>query len=525
MSKKKKVFIAVGVIAVAAVGLFALTAGSKGTAAASVQYTTIGKTSVSSIISASGAIQSTDSVSVYSDLNYAIKKVNVKVGDHVEAGQALCTIDSQDLEDSIAQKLATMQTSSAQSAQKIKSSQKKYSETKSNLSGGFNTQVNDAADKVVTAQRNLETAQQKLSDAKKHLDTNTNAELISARSKVESAKVSLEYATKVYNDFKKENKDDLDIDSIKADLHGKYKNMQDAQIAYDSAVKALTALNTTTDENIVELEKAVTTAQSNYDSAVKLQKAILTSANQDLRAAADGITSDKLAADMTPQQKELASLQTKLAKCTVTAPNSGTVTAVYAKENAPAGGLMFVLEDTGALKMKIRIKESDIASVKPGMKAVVKADAISDKEFDGYLEKISPTSLKGKDGETVSSSNAEFEADVIVTSKDSGLLIGMNGSADIIIQQKNDVYSVPFDAVTTDAQGKDIIYAAEQQKDGSFKATAVPVTMGIETDSSVEVSGSGIKDGMKIIADGKAVQPGATVTLETASSSAASKTE
>jgi multidrug efflux pump subunit AcrA (membrane-fusion protein) len=182
---------------------------------------------------------------------------------------------------------------------------------------------------------------------------------------------------------------------------------------------------------------------------------------------------------------------------------------------------MFVLEDTGALKMKVRIKESDVASVKPGMKAVIKADAIAGKEFSGYLDKISPTSLKDKEGQTVSSSNAEFEADVVVTSKDSGLLIGMNGSADIILEQKSNVYTVPFDAVTTDAQGKDIIYTAEQQKDGSYKVTAVPVKLGIETDSSVEVSGSGIKDGMKIIADGKSVQPGATVKLEAASSSSA----
>jgi multidrug efflux pump subunit AcrA (membrane-fusion protein) len=531
VSKKKKVLIAVGVIAVAAVGLFALTAGSKGAASAPVQYITINKTSVSNSISASGVIESTDSVNVYSDLNYAVKEINVKVGDHVEAGQTLCTIDSKDLEDTIAQKLAAMQTSSAQSQQRIKSSQKKYNETKSNLAAGLNTQVNEAANRVVSAQRDLETAQQKLNDAKKHLDTNTDANLISARARVENAKLAFESAEKSYNDYKKDHKGENYDETMKAESRQLREKMQSAQIEYDAAKNALAALNTTTDENIADLEKAVATAQINYDNAVKDQKAILASVNQSLSDAADSITSDKLAADLTPQQKELEALQSKLAKCTVTAPHSGTVTAVYAKENAPAGGLMFVLEDTSALKMKVRIKESDIANVKTGMKAVIKADAISDKEFSGYLEKISPTSLKGKDGETVSSSNAEFEADVIITSKDSGLLIGMNGTADIILEEKNDVYAVPFDAITTDAQGKDIVYVAEQQKDGSYKATAVPVTLGIETDSNVEISGSDIKDGMKVITDGKAVQPGAKVNLATdsgpsaESDSSASQTE
>lgn len=110
---------------------------------------------------------------------------------------------------------------------------------------------------------------------------------------------------------------------------------------------------------------------------------------------------------------------------------------------------------------------------------------------------------------------------MVITSKDAGLLIGMNGSADIILEQKSGVYTVPFDAVTKDAQGKDIIYTAEQQKDGSYKVTAVPVTTGLETDSSLEISGSGIKDGMKIITDSKMVQPGATVKLEAAPSPSA----
>jgi multidrug efflux pump subunit AcrA (membrane-fusion protein) len=435
------------------------------------------------------------------------------------------------LEDSIAQKLAVMQTSSAQSAQKIKSSQKKYNETKSNLSGGLNAQVNTASDNVVSAQRALDTAQQKLSDAKKHLDTNTNAELISARARVESTRLVFESAEKSYNDYKEDHKGEDYDELMKEESRQLREKMQSAQVDYDAAKNSLAAMNTSTDENITDLEKAVTTAQISYDSAVKAQKAILASVNQDLSAAADGITSDKLAADMTAQQKELDSLQTKLAKCTVTAPHSGTVTAVYAKENAPAGGLMFVLEDTNALKMKVKIKESDVANLKPGMKAVVKADAIEGKEYSAYLEKIAPTSLKDKEGQTVSSSNAEFEADIVITSKEAGLLIGMNGSADIILEKKDGVYTVPFDAVTTDAQGKDIIYTADQQKDGSYKVSAVPVTTGLETDSSVEISGSGIKDGMKIIADSKTVKPGATVKLEaapsssTASGSSSGKTE
>lgn len=520
VKKKKKILIAVGVIVVAAVGAFAWHPWKSNTAAAvSVQSTALSKASISNTVSTSGVIQSTDSVNVYTDLTYSIKNVNVKVGDHVNAGDVLCVLDSQDLKDTIAQKLAALNTSSAQAAQKVKASEKTYNNTKSTLSAGLNTQINDAADKVVSAQQDLATAQQKLSDAKKHVDTNTDSALISAKSAVDSAQLNLDNATKTYNEYKKQYKEDLDVYEVKEQLHTYSNAIETAQLTLDTAKKALNALYTTTDEDVATYTKAVATAQTNYDSAVKAQKAILASVNQTLDTSADTIVSDKLSADQTSAQKELESLQTKLSKCSVTAPSSGTITVVNAVKNAPANGLLFVIEDTNGLKMTVKIKEYDVANVKTGMKAVIKADAISGKEFEGVLQKIAPTSLKGTDGKTASSTDAEFEADVLVTSKDSGLLIGMNGTADIVLEKKDSVYTVPFDAVTTDEQGKNIVYTATAQKNGTYKATAIPVTVGIETDSEVEISGSGLKDGQKIISDGKQIMPGAIVKFGTAAGS------
>jgi multidrug efflux pump subunit AcrA (membrane-fusion protein) len=143
----------------------------------------------------------------------------------------------------------------------------------------------------------------------------------------------------------------------------------------------------------------------------------------------------------------------------------------------------------------------------------VKADAIADKEFEGVLEKISPASVKGADGKAASSNDAEFEADVLITSKDTPLRIGMNGSADIILEQKKDVFAVPYDAVSADASGKSVVYAAVPQKDGTFQVQAVTVTTGIETDAEEEISGDGLKEGMQIISDAKEIKPGETVKL------------
>nr|WP_255575683.1 efflux RND transporter periplasmic adaptor subunit [Caproiciproducens faecalis] len=448
-------------------------------------------------------------------MNYSVKTLPVEVGDRVNAGEVLCELDSQDLKDTISQKEAALSSSAKLAYQKIQTSQKKYNDTSSSLNAGLNTQVNAAQDKVDSAKRDLENAQQKQSDAEKHIQENLNTSLITAKNNVTTAKNQLDAATRDYNDYKKEYKDDMDGSyEYESQLHKLSDAIQSAQLAYENAQKNLNATVTAADEERAQYAKSTSAAQAAYDSAVKSLTATQTSVNQDLKSAQDDIITAKLSADDTASVKELQALQTKLGKCTISAPAAGTVTAVYAVQNAPASGLMFVIEDTGALKMTVKIKEYDIPNLKEGMKAVVTADAITGKEFEGVLEKIAPTSVKGNDGKTASNNDAEFEADVLVTSKDTPLKIGMNGSADIILEQKQDVFSVPYDAVTTDASGKSVVYAAVPQKDGSFKVEAITVTTGIETDAEEEISGDGLKEGLQIISDGKQVKPGATVKIE-----------
>nr|WP_319489688.1 HlyD family efflux transporter periplasmic adaptor subunit [uncultured Caproiciproducens sp.] len=517
MKKKRKkiILITVAVVVVVAVAANAFLSSKKGSALPTVQCTPLSKASLSNTVSTSGVVESTGSVKVYTDLNYAVKTPPVKVGDKVSAGDVLCELDSKDLQDTIAQKKAALSSSAALALQKIQASQKKYSDTTSTLSAGLNAQINAAQDKVTSAKHDLETAQQKQSDAEKHIQENLNTSLINAKNEVNSAKLKLDSATRDYNDVKKHLKDgdyaETDDEAEEKYLDPVRDALHSAQLAYDNAQKSLNAANTAVDEERDQYVKATDAAQTAYNSAVKSLTATQTSINQDIQTTQEDVITAKLSADDTASVKELQALQTKLDKCAVKAPDAGTVTAVYAVQNAPANGLLFVIEDTGALKLTVKIKEYDIASVKEGMKAVVKADAISDKEFEGVLQKISPTSLKGADGKTASSTDAEFEADVLVTSKDTPLRIGMNASADIILEQKDDVFAVPYDAVTTDASGKSIVYIAKAQKDGTFKAEAISVITGIETDSEEEITGDGLKEGLQIIFDGKLVKAGMTL--------------
>ena len=281
----------------------------------------------------------------------------------------LALLDTQDLTDTITQKQLALRSNAAVTAQKIKMSEKKYNDGKTTLDAGLNAEINAAQDKVDSAKATLQDAQQKQIDAQKKIQEDLNTSLITANANVDTTSVNLSRAQKNYDDAKKRKKDGNydNEDAIDAEIKSDREALTDAQRNYDNAQKNLSATKASSDEELLQYQTSVNTAQANYDSAVKSLKATQASVNQGLQETQQGITSDKISADDAAQRAELASLQAKLAKCTVTAPASGTITAVNAKKDSVANGLLFVIEDTGALKLTVKIKEYDITNVKVGM--------------------------------------------------------------------------------------------------------------------------------------------------------------
>ncbi|WP_195983390.1 efflux RND transporter periplasmic adaptor subunit [Clostridium sp. D33t1_170424_F3] len=565
---KKKVLIVVGILAAVAVGVMFLRPQNTGSMAMPVELSPLQKTTLRSTVSTSGNVESTDAVNVYSNLTYPIKNIMVEVGDRVNAGDVLCLLDSDDLQQNIKQKQLSLASAKATSEQQIKSSQKKYNDEMNNVEEGLNTQLNTAQQTVNDAKLSVDNAQKDLDNAKANLDADLNAEQISAQSTFERAETELGRAEQAlkdrrnelgsyYDSLKKDydkalkayekavrNKSD-DEEELKADLleakealaeaeseaDSLYmkgtpslsitqlrQNVTDAQQAYDTAKKNLDAVQKSVNTQLETFETNLSKAKDTYNNALKAQKAAQAAVTQGLEDSLQAVESSKLTADDRAAREELKSMQSKLENCTVTAPVSGTITAVYATEGASPSGVMFVIENTDALQLDVKIKEYDVNMIQPNMPAIIKADATGDGEFEGYLEKVAPTAVKTPLGDSGKSDAAntkdvEFDATVIVSSKDTGLRIGMTARADIVTEQKDGVFAVPYDALAMAADGSTVVYTVKTQEDGTSVAEAIPVTQGLETDYEVEISGEGLTEGMLLIADGKQVQPGMAVSV------------
>lgn len=569
--KKKKVIMIAGAAVIGIAAAFAVFS-QKGPTPTPVQTETLAEQTLRGTVEASGNVESTDTVYVYAEVSAPIERVPVKVGDKVAAGQLLAQLDDTDIHNTLQQKQIALRTGSQSSQQRIQSAEKAYQDAKNNLDQGLNTQINTAKDQVTNTQRALAKAIDDRDVNQARVDQEMKNQLVSASSKASSAKTAFDRAEKEYNEAKKEFKDELndlkdelkdlkqsgasqdtidkkqkEIDDFEEDNGFTDENTQqfvsikklrqeyeDAELAYKTAQKELNAAtidaqNAATDK-MKNYVKAVEDAQLAYDSAVQSLKAAQTAASQSLDSARDAVASEKIAANTEALQAEIKTLNDNLKKCTIAAPAAGTVTAVYAEENATATGLMFTIENTEGLQVKVKVKEYDLPSVKEGMKAVITADATGDVEYEGIVQKIAPAATgsgsaaagaAGAAAAATNNSNVEFEADVLIQTPNTPLRIGMSAKAKIITQEKAGALAVPYDALTTNEKGETIVYTPKKQPDNTYQAVAIPVKTGLETDLSIEVSGEGLSAGTPVIADAKAMSPGMLIAVTNGASALA----
>jgi len=125
-------------------------------------------------------------------------------------------------------------------------------------------------------------------------------------------------------------------------------------------------------------------------------------------------------------QAQVDATRIALERSVIRSPIDGTVTAVVAREGSVGMGLLFVVEDTDNLRVMTSFRESDLSLVETGMGVTITSDATGSAEYAGVISRINPAAM-------TFAPVAEFEAEVLVTSEDTSLRIGVNARLDIIL--------------------------------------------------------------------------------------------
>lgn len=529
MKKGTKIFlilaVVIVVIAAALIGLVragqsALQAMTTGAAS----YTALERMDLTNTLSVSGNIQSADVKKVYQEAAGAGKalQVNVEVGDTVAEGDVLCVFDSTDLE-------KDYEKSRLQAEQSEKSAQISLDSAQNSYNTGVIAQeqaVRAAKQNLEAMQDALTTAEEQYNDAledynsgKLELTLQVDAEYTQAQYAYTSAKkvsndlyLAMRDAEHALESATEENREELEqaYNAANSEYQAAQVQTDNAKAAFDAAREVYENKDTQVESLLDDYREAVTDAQENVsDAEVALQEAE-EQRELALHGYSNSVSSAQIAADQTVTEMNLADAQENIDKCTVTAPAAGTVTAVYVNEGESnaSGSLLFVIENLEELEIVTSVREYDIASLAVGMPAEIKTDATGDTVYSGQVKDIAITAQKDAYGNTVSSSNAEFDVTLSVDPGEGGLLVGMNGRATITTDSTEGVLAVLYSSLGYDENGAPYVMAARPQDDGTLVVEKVPVETGVETDFEVEVISDALAEGDLILDDPTAVAEG-----------------
>ncbi len=176
----------------------------------------------------------------------------------------------------------------------------------------------------------------------------------------------------------------------------------------------------------------------------------------------------------------------------IKAPFDGVLTKV--PENIYPGssisltsGGIFQVVDPNTIYFNSEVSELDVNKLKIDSQVEIDIDSFPEKTFRGKVKNYNFTSVRTSTGGTAYEVRIDFDSTDALP-----LMIGMNGDANIILSEKENVLIVPITSVT-EIDNKSYVWKVE-----NGKAKRVEITTGISSVNDVEVI-SGISEEDKII--------------------------
>lgn len=218
---------------------------------------------------------------------------------------------------------------------------------------------------------------------------------------------------------------------------------------------------------------------------------------------------------ITQNSDQLQKLRQQLNQLTVTAPQSGIITALNVSRGSIPNGSLMRIEDDGNLKVTVNIREQDILKLSEGMNARITCDAVdSERVFSGQVIRVInfASAGSGSDAGGESGSGGGYSATVSLE-PGTPLLLGMSVKVEILLDDTGEQLAVPYDSLVADDGGRDYIYRAVEQEDGTYLIEQVMVTVGQAGEYYTAVSAEDLKEGDIIINDPYEVTEGQKVEL------------
>lgn len=452
------------------------------------------KRSLVDSLPATGSIVAIDSKDVSANItNVKVLEFSLEVGDYVNEGDVICVLDAENLEDSVKALQATLNVSEGQSDISISSSERALNEAEVNKAIDSDRAMQDrdlAWEDYQRALTDVETAKEKYDDAQHELEIK-NGELEAAiergdenngakpvaywEGQVSSAEAVRDSAKSAYEQ------------SIRTS-DSYYRTYNQRERAYEDSLR-------NGDSNILNRNDSVYTSQLS-DTAVGVN-----------------------------ERQQIKNYEKQINECVVYAPISGVVTATGVEEGKIyTGATIATIEDDSIYEITAEIDEYDITKVRLGQQVIFKTNGTGDEEFEGVVKEIAPKATRTMSAAGISSvgNNVTYKVKIAINSPMDEFKMDMTAKLSIIIESRDNVLTVPYDALQVDEDGEYFIEAVNdsaveitydtdsENKDNTSddrsgqqaekpETRRIFVEKGLESDYYVEVRGKDVKEGMTVV--------------------------
>ena len=525
-------------------GVYWFYSGSFSNTGVSYVLGTVEKTTIISSVSASGQVSTVNQIDIKSKVSGDVIWVGVKVGDTVQAGQALAYIDATtakqniaDAQDSLASARLQYQKDSAQAPIDYEKAVETLEDAKKNLMTTFNDTYNTVSNtyldlpSTVTGMQNIlygydlgyqgQWNVDVLKDSGNSSSNNiirTFAEIAErdykiARDKYDQSVLGFKMLTRYSDSASLEKLLVSSIDTTTATAQALQSELNMLDVVIDDMTTRNVSVNPSINTLRTNARGYLSTVNSNLSALLNQQKSIDTT-KKNIRdnernieiyrigneSGSNPISLQSSAQSIANQERNLQELKNNLSNYTITAPFSGTISSISIKkfDSVSTGGLVATLITTQKIA-QLSLNEVDATKINLGDKATLTFDAIEDFTLTGEVSEIDAVG-------SVSQGVVSYKIKIEFDSQDERIKSGMTVNSAIQTDVRQDVLAIPSSSVKTQ---NGITYVqvfipslSKTEGVGSVTSlvppTQVEVKMGISDDTRVEIL-EGLKEGEQIV--------------------------
>ncbi|MGD9093163.1 MAG: efflux RND transporter periplasmic adaptor subunit [Anaerolineales bacterium] len=421
------------------------------TAQAAVETIEVDTGILVSTVDATGDVRTGQTASLYWGTTGTVSEVKVSVGDQVNNGDVLATLEQSSLPQNVI--LAEKDLVDAQQA----------------LSDIYTSHDSLA---LAEAEKAVADAQEAVEEAERYLN-NLNAP--AAQTNIDQAEAALTMAEDKLKKAQEEwtpwaNKPE---DNVKRAV--KKQALAEAQQEYDTAVREYNGLLGSANETDLYIAEA----------DLELAREEFVEAQEEYERLLAGPDSDEIAA----AEARIAAAEATLSQAWIETPFEGTITQVDAmpgdQVNVNTGA--FRLDDLSALYVDVMVSEIDVNQVVIGQEVSLTFNAIRAKTYHGEVVEVG---IIGDDTAGVVS----YPVTVRLTDADSDIRPGMTADVEIVVTQETESLLIPNPAIRVE-NGVQVVYVM----DATGSTQPVEIKLGVSSDMMSQVLGGDLRAGDEIV--------------------------